>query len=411
MNDINVIKDRIQREALNKWVKGSNLGSFIGCIEACTGSGKSRCGVLASQYVINKISDNAKILILSPSRSIRDKEWKEEFIKWKATSVYNNNVTTSCIQTAYKWKKKHFDLVIIDESHNILSEKFIEFCNNNTYDKLLALTATMPEDKKLEQNKYFPTVYKINIDKGVELGLVSNFVEYNLKCTLTNKEIIDYNKIQANYKYFENRLGGKRFAFFNASKIRKELLGKKSVNMTPQEKEKSKIAAGFWATMQKRKFFLYNIESKIDFTYNLVKQLNPDKAIVFFMSTSSADKFASKSDKILPYHSKIEAPEQHLRKFEDGRTKINILSCVEAANEGLNLKNLSFGIISTGTSSAKSHIQRRGRILRLQEDNDVATVINLYAPDTQEEKWLSKRQKTTPSKYIKWIDNIKEINY
>ena len=72
--NVNEIKDRVQREALNTWFKKECRGT----LQMATGSGKSRCGVLASEYVV-KHKPAARILIITPTQVIRDEAWKNEF--------------------------------------------------------------------------------------------------------------------------------------------------------------------------------------------------------------------------------------------------------------------------------------------------------------------------------------------
>ena len=47
-NNINKLRDNEQRKALNKWVKQGYIGSII----AGTGFGKSKCGIMAIEYVL-----------------------------------------------------------------------------------------------------------------------------------------------------------------------------------------------------------------------------------------------------------------------------------------------------------------------------------------------------------------------
>ena len=109
MSQRNEIKDKIQRECLNIWYKKGCKGT----LSLPTGVGKSRTGVLAAEYIV-KNNPNAVILILTPTQTIRDSAWKDEFAKWGHSSIFENNVEAVCIQTACKYEGMMYDLVIAD---------------------------------------------------------------------------------------------------------------------------------------------------------------------------------------------------------------------------------------------------------------------------------------------------------
>jgi superfamily II DNA or RNA helicase len=136
---INERKSLEQSKALNKWA----TSGFIGSIIAGTGFGKSRCGVVAVNHVLNVLGKK-NALILVPTIQLQD-QFVEEFNKWGYENCLDR-VEILCYQTAYKFTKKHYDIVICDEIHLGLSKEYIKFFKNNTYDKLLCMTATVPDD-------------------------------------------------------------------------------------------------------------------------------------------------------------------------------------------------------------------------------------------------------------------------
>ena len=85
--DLNSIKDKVQRKGLNLWFKNNCKGT----LEYATGVGKSRCGVLAADYVVSQ-NPEANILIITPTQAIRDEAWVDEFSKWGKSDILENNV-------------------------------------------------------------------------------------------------------------------------------------------------------------------------------------------------------------------------------------------------------------------------------------------------------------------------------
>ena len=98
---INTIRDKEQKKALNSWAADGYIGSII----AGTGFGKSRCGVLAVEYALKNGGD---ALILVPTVQLQE-QFLEEFDKW---GVDRTNVEVVCYQTAYKLKGLHYSIVV-----------------------------------------------------------------------------------------------------------------------------------------------------------------------------------------------------------------------------------------------------------------------------------------------------------
>jgi superfamily II DNA or RNA helicase len=98
-------KNKIQEDALNSW----RDNKFKSLIAMCTGSGKTRVGVLAAKYVAN-LNPNAKILVVVPTETLRDEGWKEEFKKWESEILYDTNVDTKCY-VSIKQKLKRITMI------------------------------------------------------------------------------------------------------------------------------------------------------------------------------------------------------------------------------------------------------------------------------------------------------------
>ena len=166
-------KDEQQRLALNNWHRNDYCGSII----AGTGYGKSKCGVMAINHVLNNLG-GTKALVLVPTIQLKD-QFKEEFEKWECEDCLDK-VDIVCYQSAYKFKDRKYDIVVCDEIHLGLSEKYRKFFNNNYYDKLLCLTATLPEEPmyKLYLDSLAPTIYELTLDDCVAMELVAPYEIY-----------------------------------------------------------------------------------------------------------------------------------------------------------------------------------------------------------------------------------------
>ena len=80
-------------------------------------------------------------------------------------------------------------------------------------------------------------------------------------------------------------------------------------------------------------------------------------------------------------------------------------------DKGLDVLDLRFSIITSGTTSINQEIQRKSRAGRKEVDNDDPVLhVNLYFKDTQDELWLRKRQQNNSTAPI-FIETVEEVSY
>ena len=397
-------KDRIQKQGINKWYHAKCKGT----LEYATGVGKSRCGVLTAGW-LTKLMPYARILILTPTQTIRDQAWKDEFKKWGAKEIFENNVECVCIQTAHKYVNKHYDLVIADEIHNYIpiTDEYVyfRFFENNKIDKLLGLSASIDVDLLPKLNTIAPIVDSITTNQAVELGLVSPFKVYNIPVEMSFEDRLEYGKYDAEFH--------KTFDLFNKDlKLMFACLKSKTTfilhlrtrfNMLSATKQEVDDLYNRYKSypyrcnnaMRKRKELLYETATKLEAIVELSKMFKNRYGVIFNQTAKFADKVGDLiGDGCVVEHSKIKPMKkrkENLKKFQDGRTKINRISTVKSLNEGANLKRVDFIIIASGTSKLKDFIQRVGRSIRWQDGKE-ATIIRLFVKDSQEEKWVKSSQ-------------------
>lgn len=408
--NINKKKSECQSEALNAWHKRGCRGT----LQLCTGAGKTYAALRAIKWVF-KFKPDANILIICPTEIIRDDTFPKEFKKWKMAGLLKK-VDLKCIQTVYKYENEHYDLIVADEFHNYLPEKddyksrlyeYHKFFERNTYDKILGLSAWIPEKKRMVARKIAPICHTLTTDEGVRRGIISPYVEFNVPIILTGDEKAAYARVQMAYFNLERQLGGFK-AFDTASKLMKFIGAIAIKDRTKKQMDDYQLAIRFYKTMHKRKTLLYNVGSKADVVLDLIDFLKIEKSVIFSQSTLFADLICHNRNDIIPYHSKVKDRSKSMKRFNDKRTKVNHLSTCMAVNEGMDLPKLPVIIIAARTSGAKTHIQRRGRCLRFEEGK-VSYVFNLYLKDTQDEKWLIKSQSTTAPENIIFVNSVDEV--
>lgn len=381
--DVNELRDQQQRKALNNWA----VNGFEGSIIAGTGFGKSRCGVIAVGETIKRLTEYNEYgerivhvtgLVLVPTTQLKD-QFRDEFIKWGYEGVLDT-VEFMCYQSAYKMVDKHYDIVICDEVHLGLSIEYRKVFENNNFDRMLCMTATLPEEYEYKDLliQMAPIIFEISLDECVELGLVS---PYNITCRpleLTYNERTDYKKINNRFVYWKGQLG-QHEAWENAKYI---------LSNISSSSEEKRAATQFYRAIRERKKIIDFAENKIEAFKDIVLN-NPEKRILAF---GGANDFTDMlTDSVIPlaqaYHSKRtkKQKDEALKNFKDGT--INVLCSTKALNQGFDVPDANMGIVCGLTSKSLPMIQRVGRLIRFQEDK-TGEVIILYIKDSQEEKWL-----------------------
>jgi superfamily II DNA or RNA helicase len=388
MSQVNKIKDTEQRHALNMWAKTG----FVGSIIAGTGFGKSRCGVLAAGKTLrDHIEGEGRGIVLVPTVQLRD-QFEEEFSKWGYEDVVDK-IDFVCYQSAYKLKDNHYNIVVCDEVHLGLSPEYRKFFENNTYDRLLCMTATLPEENeyKLHLFKLAPTVYRISLDQCVAMGLVSPYDIVCVPIKLTDEEQKEYKSINKKFVYWKYQLG--QFGAFDAAKA---IMANK--NASAKDKQ---AAARFYACIRDRKKIVDFASNKVAQLQKLVIQNLDSKMLVFGGANAFTDTLCDATQPFsVSYHSgkTKKQRENALLDFKEGNK--NVLCSTKALNQGLDVPDASVGVVCGLTSKALPMIQRIGRLIRFQEDKKGRIYI-LYVKDSQEEKWLKSSVKGL--KNITWL--------
>ena len=388
MSQVNKIKDTEQRHALNMWAKTG----FVGSIIAGTGFGKSRCGVLAAGKTLrDHIEGEGRGIVLVPTVQLRD-QFEEEFSKWGYEDVVDK-IDFVCYQSAYKLKDNHYNIVVCDEVHLGLSPEYRKFFENNTYDRLLCMTATLPEENeyKLHLFKLAPTVYRISLDQCVAMGLVSPYDIVCVPIKLTDEEQKEYKSINKKFVYWKYQLG--QFGAFDAAKA---IMANK--NASAKDKQ---AAARFYACIRDRKKIVDFASNKVAQLQKLVIQNLDSKMLVFGGANAFTDTLCDATQPFsVSYHSgkTKKQRENALLEFKEGNK--NVLCSTKALNQGLDVPDASVGVVCGLTSKALPMIQRIGRLIRFQEDKKGKIYI-LYVKDSQEEKWLKSSVKGL--KNITWL--------
>lgn len=387
-----------QQEVIDKWTKAGRRGT----LEAVTGFGKTFVALLILQEMNDKLPSGTSLIIV-PTQNLKQ-QWEQQIedLGIQGTSVM-------VINTAVR--HNHVcDLLILDEIHNYTSDVFSSIFGITEYRHILGLTATLnPEDDRYYIiEKAAPVFDTVSLTEAVKHGYVSQFQIFNLGLRMSETEEQEYKSItDAYYKHFA--IFNNRFhVAMNCMKdpVYRSVFARNLSGWDEQEVLNS--ARGFNRAMQKRKKFIYTSLSKQAAAKQLIDIFDVP-AITF---SESVD-FAKALNKVTQpwgeaYHSKMSkyARQNVLDSFASPKTDCRVIHTARALDEGFDVKGIEMAIVCSGTSTPRQDLQRTGRAIRFKEDK-VGMIINLYLKDTQDEKWLKKRQTKTTN--VKWVTSIPEL--
>ncbi len=359
---VNKVREKVQEEATQAVIQNDG-----GMVAMATGSGKSKVAVdVVKHYTLQSENGSISSAVIVPTEKLRDENWKEEFEKWNAKSMWTDT-TSLCYASASKVANHNFDVAILDEGHNI-TELGSEFFVNNTVDKTILLTATPPTDKvkvDILNNLGIKLVYELTLDQAVRLGFVAPY-----KITVVTVPLDNATK---------NIPGGTKDKPFMTTESSAYAYWNKRVQQcygdsTPRGQAKMKFA--ILGRMQ----FIYKLPSKTSVIKFLLEKVIPkdDRTLIFCGSIEQAKDVCPWT-----YHSKSDDKDYDAFKAET----INRLSCVKSINEGHNFPGIDSGIIGQLNSKEKDLVQRIGRLIRFRPGHEAHLWI-VVSEGTQDEKWL-----------------------
>lgn len=372
---LNKQKDKIQQEALSNWL----LANKIGTCEIITGLGKTFIG-LHALYTMPQ-NDSITHLFLA---EVNDRRLDLARDIEKYNKLFNRNVLADynlefhCYQTTYKWKDKSFGLVIADEIHDALSPAYSLFFKNNKFTALIGLSATVNTHVEYNSNgKRFtkgqllkeiaPICYTYGLDQGIQEG-----TSRKLDIYIINHKLDDKNKTVP--------AGNMRKKFLQTEKQAYEYWDKEHKRawfITDEEQKELKIRI----TSHKRSTILYNLNSKVNETKNLIIGLE-NRTILF---GNSLDALLKVTQNVVS--SRNSDDKNSLIRYRFENNEINLIGSFKKLKQGANLPNIDNCIIMSYYSTDKDFIQRVGR---LRHNHKIGNVFIFLTQDTQEVVWFDK---------------------
>lgn len=378
-----ITRDERQEECVKKWLQSKGHASIV----AATGVGKTHIAIKCIQRIRSKYPETS-VLILVPTELLKN-QWIKELDKW-GLSI---NTEVRVMMGASK-KEYQCDMLIIDEAHRINSEIIANVFKVVKYKLILGLTATFERlDGRHEiLAKYAPVCDTITMEEALLNNWVSKYRDYVVLIDVDDIDIYkNYNKeFIEHFEFFQFDFN-KAMSMIGPQGLRNRLIYRDELCRGDENKKKEILktityhATGFIRAIQNRKKFVQNHPEKLRLAEEIIKHRPGNKIITFSANTKMAESFSSG----YVYTGKEGKKKNRLTLEEFGLLPEGQLHTVKLAEEGMNLPDLSVGIMLGVNSSKTKAVQTLGRVIRLSKDK-TAEFFTLVINNTVETEWMKK---------------------
>ena len=379
-----------QQEAVKKWIAAKGKGS----VEAATGFGKTRLGLMTIQALLKKYP-SFRILVVVPTTALKN-QWQEQIDIWGFS--FNTEVQVINTVIKHEWV---CDFLVIDEVHRVNSTDFSQIFQKVKYKLILGLTATFErlDGKHVIMQRYCPIIDRVTFLEASINGWVADYKEYVV--------LIDVDDIDT-YKQY-NKEWTEHFEFFQydfnlAMSMVKPNVGWKNKLIyrdelykgDDEQKKKDVLKAinfhsvRFMQLMQLRKAFINNHPKKVEIAQKIIEFRADKKIITFSNNIQMAEKIQNGQN---VYSGKVSKKKGRIMIEEFNTQKTGVMNTIRKADEGLDIQGLSVAIILGTDSSETKARQRRGRTVR-KEGDKIAEVFYIIIKNTVEEKWVKNNHQT-----------------
>lgn len=442
---------KYQIEAYEKWVRNNRKGIFA----MATGTGKTITSLNCLLEIFKK-SGSYKALILVPTKSLVE-QWETECLKFnfneniiKVSSSYNWQSELARIETI-KLLNKSLSYIIIATYASFLTDRFQINLNELPNDTLLIADEchNMGSPTLIKKSKSIELYQRIGLSATPERQfqedintLVCDFFGENP----TNEYVFEYTMYDAikkepkalcPYRYYP------KIVKLTDSEFQKYVEYTKRINsMRPKNEEEKEIYNRLCIARQR---IIHKAENKIDvFKTILIDEYNKRKNLKYtlvYVPEGLADEDKqidtmkndhlqeTESDRILmnqytktigelfdnvtvkQFIGRTTAEERKniLSEFSTG--SLQVITSMKCLDEGIDVPRSELAIFCSSTGNPRQFIQRRGRVLRLSQGKDEATIYDLVVvPDPSGDELLFKTEQSEVAKELRRIKDFAEMS-
>lgn len=422
-----------QEECLKRWFANNGRGM----VQAVTGSGKTLLALTAAKQLEQRLKQERKqeqnrelrIKIVVPTSALM-RQWERALKEFLAASGGEESAFRSfrgeiglrgggckaspnCKYMIYVINSARYELarqilselrsgeavlLIADECHhyssgqNQLIFEFLPYMKAHSERFFsLGLSATLPAG---QARSYLASVlgqkiYSYGMAKASASQTVCQYDIYHIELSFQSEEREEYEELSERMLFLYRKLI--KTCPFLSNRSQKELFDELRRLAGGQNRKTAKMAASYMTLSYKRKSLVCLASARIACACDLIGRLNrKEKILVFGERISQAEELYGLLQEQYPqkvgrYHSKMgqQANKNVLERFRVG--DIRILVACKSLDEGVDIPDVSIGIILSGTSTQRQRIQRLGRLIRQKEGKSRAALYYLHIAETSED--------------------------
>jgi superfamily II DNA or RNA helicase len=367
-----------QAEALAAWKAGGRRG----VVSLPTGSGKSFVAELC-------IVDTARpTLIVAPTIDLVN-QWHANLSKALDCPIGALGggqhdpqvITVSTYDSAYLHMERYgdrFGLVVFDEVHHLPADAYAQIAEMMLAPYRLGLSATVERNDGMHQrldHLVGPVVYEKGI-KELSGHVLADYEIVRIPVELSAEDALAYEAAIATYRGFIAYKG-----------IR--LGGRNGWQSFLREATRSKQGRAALKAHRESRRIMHATPAKLDVLEKLIERHQGQRTILF--TNDNATVYRISRDFLVPcitHRTPAEERRTVLAGFASGR--FPVLATSRVLNEGVDIPEAQVGVVLSGTSTVREHVQRLGRILRPQEGKQ-AVLYELVTAGTSEERHSERR--------------------
>lgn len=300
------------------------------------------------------------------------------------------------------------NMIIFDEIHLIRStsksfNKIFDIVLEDPKKSIVGLTATLDENDFRNKTilTILPPVKKYPLSNAVKDKRLAKPVIIPIKVSLKEQEIKNYEDFSSKIRNISNK-----FKRYDANSMT-ELLKRGGFA--------SGMAKAWFSNVRKRKLLLSSSDNKLAEAVNTIKKFPNERIMVFSETIESIKKLQEIlinegiQSKIIDSKISSLVRQRILNKWG---ASFNVLLSIHTLEIGYDVPQVRIEIILATTSNMNQIVQRIGRVLRKQNEKNIALIYVIYVMDTKDDNIIKLIRKATDENKIDFneIQNQKNKN-
>ncbi len=345
-----------QELAIRLWEQNN----YHGLIEMATGTGKTLAAFLAIEKLSKQLGRPPRVVVVSNTKILLT-QWTESFHK---VFGFNKKAFWFDIKTAQglineKIEKLKYDLLIVDEIHNLMGPKFQKSLQIPAPYRI-ALSATVsPYHLGIIEKFIGKKVFSFDLKKAIEQGIIVPFklIVYIVKLDPDEQE---------QYNGYSQELGK---LFSQASQQ-----GISSLTSACSQIIKPGLCSKYWQLINLMMTVIHKAKQKETITLDLIQELGKKKKIIVFFERVETIKnviIPALKNKEIDYYAvygELNRNDINNRLDAFRQAKTGVLLGVKMINAGIDIPDADVGINAQFEKGRLQLIQRIGRLARKSWD-------------------------------------------